>query len=81
MTESPDSRRAPAERVDDLTAILHSMRQAVHEALLQHKRAGNPLAVWQDEQVVWIQPEDIPTEWHDDPAGIDPLCPGSERLD
>jgi hypothetical protein len=32
---------------------------AVREALLRHKRLGNPVADWQDNRVVWIQPEDI----------------------
>jgi len=32
------------------------------KALLQHKGAGNPIAVWRDGQVVWIEPQDIPTE-------------------
>ena len=31
-------------------------------ALLDHKRAGNPVAVWRDGQVVWIAPEDIPVD-------------------
>jgi hypothetical protein len=25
-----------------------------------HKRAGNPIAVWRDGQVVWLSPEEIP---------------------
>jgi hypothetical protein len=24
-----------------------------------HKRMGNPIAVWENEQVVWIAPEEI----------------------
>ena len=50
----------PAERVEDIPRILEAMRQAVREALLRHKQAGNPVAVWQDGRVVWIQPKDIP---------------------
>ena len=38
------------------------LRRAVHQALLAHKRAGNPIATWQDEQVVIVLPEDIPVE-------------------
>jgi hypothetical protein len=38
----------------------------VRAALLDHKRAGNPVATWENGQVVWIQPEDIPTP--DSPA-------------
>lgn len=32
---------------------------AIREALLDHKRAGNPVAQWRDGRVVWIQAEDI----------------------
>jgi len=38
------------------------LRRAVHQALLVHKRAGNPIATWQDEHVVLVPPEDIPVE-------------------
>lgn len=62
MTETPDSDRTPAERVHDITRILEEMRLAVREALLSHKRAGNPIAVWRNDRVEWIQPEDIPVE-------------------
>ena len=36
-----------------------ALAKAVREALLEHKRAGNPIAVWQDGRVVWIPPEEI----------------------
>lgn len=62
MTETPDSARTPAERVHDIPRILEEMQLAVREALLQHKRAGNPIAVWRNDRVEWIQPEDIPVE-------------------
>ena len=65
MAVTPDSERTPAERVDDMPRILAAMRQAVREALLQHKRAGNPVAVWRDGQVVWVPPTEIPEELED----------------
>lgn len=49
-----------SERVNDLPRILDAMREAVREALVLHKLAGHPIAVWRDGRVVWIQPEDIP---------------------
>ena len=67
MTVTPNSERTPAERVDDVPRILEAMRQAVREALLEHKRAGNPVAVWRNERVEWIQPEDIPADIEDVP--------------
>ena len=62
MTSAAD-RRPPAERVEDVASILRALRHAVREALLDHQRAGNPIAVWRDGRVVWIEPQDIPTEW------------------
>ncbi len=38
------------------------LRRAVQHALLMHKRAGNPIAVWRDNKVVIIQPEEIPID-------------------
>jgi hypothetical protein len=38
------------------------LRRAVRHALLMHKRAGNPVAVWKDDRLVIIQPEDIPVD-------------------
>ena len=43
-------------------AIEDVLRRAVQQALLAHKRAGNPIATWQDEHVVLVPPEDIPVE-------------------
>jgi len=39
--------------------IREAFCRAVQQALLEHKRAGNPVAVSEDDQVVWIQPEQI----------------------
>ena len=57
---APGPDRAPWERVEDTERILEVMKQAVRDALIRHKRLGNPIAVWRDGRVVWIQPEDIP---------------------
>ena len=54
--------RSPAERVDDSALALREMRRAVREALLFHKRIGNPVAIWRDGKVVWIPPEEIPVD-------------------
>lgn len=62
MSQPSDRDATPAERVHDLPRILRALQQAVREALLDHKRAGNPVAVWRDGRVVWIPPEEIP-EW------------------
>ena len=35
------------------------LRKAVREALLEHKRANNPIATWRDGKVVIVQPDEI----------------------
>jgi hypothetical protein len=36
-----------------------AIARATREAVIAHKRAGNPIATWRDGKVVWIQPKDI----------------------
>jgi hypothetical protein len=40
-------------------AVAVAGRRAINEALLQHKRAGNPIAIWQNGQVRWIPADEI----------------------
>jgi hypothetical protein len=41
------------------TAIDQAISEGVRDALLFHKRMGNPIATWRDGKVVWIPPEEI----------------------
>ena len=59
MTKETDSHLYPYQRVENLPRILEALRQSVREALMLHKRAGNPVAVWRDGRVEWIKAEDI----------------------
>jgi hypothetical protein len=68
--DSPEG-RTPFEFDDKQRLMNEAMARAVRRALLQHKRAGNPIAVWQDGQVVWIPPEEIPVEDLQDPLAVD----------
>ncbi len=43
-------------------AIEGILRRAVRHAILSHKRAGNTIAAWIDNQVVLIPPEQISVE-------------------
>ncbi len=36
-----------------------ALQRAVRQALLMHKRIGNPIAIWRDGRVVIIPPEEI----------------------
>jgi hypothetical protein len=40
-------------------AIESAIRESVREALLQHKRAGNPVPYWDGQQVQWLPAEQI----------------------
>jgi phosphotransacetylase len=36
-----------------------AFKEAVAEAIAEHKRQGNPIAVWRNGKAVWIPPEEI----------------------
>jgi len=65
MSDAPEKRSAAA-RTQDRARILAAMRQAVREALLVHKKMGNPIPILRDGEVVWLPPEEIPTEFDDE---------------
>jgi hypothetical protein len=46
--------------LDDTDRLEAALQRAVLGALRDHKRAGNPVAVWRDGKVVWLPPEEIP---------------------
>ena len=54
----PDHRSLD-ERFDDNQLILDAINRAVRAALLRHKQAGNPIAIWRDGRIVHIAPDDI----------------------
>lgn len=47
------------EILEDTTLIEKTLRRAVREALMHHKRAGNPVVIWKEGRVEWIAPEDL----------------------
>lgn len=71
MTAPRDVDAAPVDRVEDLPRILKAMRKGVREALLRHKRLGNPVAVWRDGRVVLLHPDDIPMDLPEPNSGGD----------
>ena len=46
----------------EVLAIEAAMHEAAHEALLVHKRAGQPLVTWLDGRVVLIPADQIPLD-------------------
>lgn len=60
MGAEPKNRSSSLEeRLADDSLTERALALAVSRALEEHKRAGNPVAVWRDGEVVWIDPEDI----------------------
>jgi hypothetical protein len=51
--------KSQSEVPSDIEAVEAALKEAVREALLRHKQAGNPIATWQNGQVHWIAAEDI----------------------
>lgn len=39
--------------------IDEAIKRAVREAVRRHKLLRNPIAVWRDNQVCWLQPDEI----------------------
>lgn len=49
-----------SEIFEDKEKISQALAKGVHEALMRHKQAGNPVATWRDGRIVWLKPEEIP---------------------
>ncbi len=45
-----------------------ALARAVRQALLQHKKMGNPVATWRDGKVVWVAPEEIEVSEEENPS-------------
>jgi hypothetical protein len=60
MTDAAASKRPLSERVRDMKLTEESLARSVAAALRRHKQAGNPVAIWRDGRVVWLQPDEIP---------------------
>jgi hypothetical protein len=43
----------------DTDRVERALQNAVVQALIRHKRLGNPIVVWRDGKVVWIPAEEI----------------------
>jgi hypothetical protein len=77
--EVPDPRLRGPDGKPDIAALItrsdevqRAMGRAVRRALLVHKKLGNPITVWRDEEVVWISPEEIEIDEADDDQDLGP---------
>ncbi len=48
-----------SELLADHSLITEAICRAVREAVLNHARAGQPVATWQNGRVVWIQAREV----------------------
>ena len=67
MGEMSQPRRKPSRKASTVPSalserILSELRLAGREAVQAHKRAGHPVAIWRDGRVIWLEPDEIPTE-------------------
>jgi hypothetical protein len=58
--DAPEPKKSIPELLADPTVVDKALKEAVRQALLRHKREGNPIAIWRDGKVVWLQPHEIP---------------------
>ncbi|MGO8671048.1 MAG: hypothetical protein ACLQVD_06765 [Capsulimonadaceae bacterium] len=63
MRDGPISDTRVRESVPGLTydtsVMLGRVTAAVRSAILEHKRAGNPISTWRDGKVVWIPADEL----------------------
>jgi len=60
MTKREKYKDRITEALADKDKITQALTRGVHDALLKHKQAGNPVVVWHDGKMVWLKPEEIP---------------------
>jgi hypothetical protein len=65
MTDRP--RPSIAALLADRDLITAAINRAVREAVLKHARAGQPIAVSQNGEVVWISPAEILNDFSENP--------------
>ena len=45
--------------VEEGHLIDEALKKGTREAILRHKQAGLPIAIYRDGKTVWVQPEDL----------------------
>jgi hypothetical protein len=58
ISDVPNSERRAQLRAE-AAVVEAAMRAAVHEALLLHKRAGQPVVTWENGNIVWTPADQI----------------------
>jgi hypothetical protein len=61
MTQSDEKQHDPiSELMNDPERVRKIIQAAINQALLEHKRLGNPVCGSKNSQVCWVEPGDIP---------------------
>jgi len=47
-----------ARRLSDVDKIQEVLKEAAHQAVVEHQRSGRKIVVWRDNCVVWEEPTD-----------------------
>ncbi len=58
-----------AGRFTNSQEVLRLTQQAVRAAVMEHKRVGNPIAIWRDGRVVWVPAEEIEVPPEEETSG------------
>jgi hypothetical protein len=65
LWENMDMEEKTEKNIDEIfrdgTLIDKALKQGVRDALIRHKRAGNPIVAWRDGKIVWIPADEIIT--------------------
>lgn len=56
IRDSSNDHEGVAKRLGDVDKVQEVLKQAAHEAIVEHERAGQKIAVWRDGHVVWEEP-------------------------
>jgi hypothetical protein len=59
MKTSSTEDRSPAELVLDTDRTMRAIRSASRQALIDHRRRGDPIVIWEEGHPRWVPAEDI----------------------
>ena len=69
MNTKSDTQSDPLQQLfKDGKRLNYLAKEAVRDALREHKRLGQSVVIWQDGKVVTVAPEDIPVDLTDEAA-------------
>ncbi len=55
----PDPTKDVAAILEDDALVEEALQRAARQAIEEHKKDGRPLAIWRDDEVVWVSAEEL----------------------